>query len=159
MSGTAAVLVCVLDLLGRQARSLPPIELLAAPPRVISPNAEAFVQRDPDRIYLITSAPSFRRALDARLPCSNTMAIRKLASILVHEQWHLQHGADERTAYEAQLTALLSFGVPPESIIYHEVVKSMLAVSKADRMKMARSPAAVATPPVIAKAPGVEGRP
>jgi hypothetical protein len=56
--------------------------------------------------------------------------MRKLASILAHEEWHVKHGPDERAAYEAQLTTLIRLGVQPGSSLYIGVVRSMLTVLK-----------------------------
>ena len=125
MSSAAAVLVCALSLVGRSPSRMPPIELLELRPEHVSPLTEAFVRYDTRTIYLITSSATFREALDAP-ECRHTDALRKLASILVHEEWHLQHGMDERGAYYAQLTSLQSLGLGPDSAVYHGVLKSML---------------------------------
>jgi hypothetical protein len=120
----AAILVCVLDVLGRSAGSLPPIELVAVGPTEVSRNAEAFVRLPLDRIYLITSTAAFRSAR-----CENRRSLFKLASIIIHEEWHIRHGiADERGAYEAQLMTLMWLGAGPESAVYHWVRRSMVAV-------------------------------
>ena len=50
------------------------------------------------------------------------------ASLLVHEEWHLRHGADERGAYLAQLTALHALGFDEHSSVYWGVKKAMLRV-------------------------------
>ena len=52
----------------------------------------------------------------------------KIASIIVHEEWHLRHGPDESGAYHAQLTALAAMGFDEHSWSTGSVKRSMLAV-------------------------------
>ena len=120
MLTAAAVLVCVLEMVGRP---MPPIVLLSDRPRDASPNAEAFVRRNPDTIYLLTQTDVFYEARRG-----NYRALRKLASILVHEEWHLRHSADERGAYEAQLYELLRLGESPDQPLYRGVMLAMRSV-------------------------------
>ena len=47
--------------------------------------------------------------------------------MLVHEEWHLRNGADERGAYSAQLTALAAMGFDEHTSVYGWVKRSMLA--------------------------------
>jgi hypothetical protein len=122
----ASVLVCVIELLGRSPRSLPPIELVAFPPPDVSRNAEAFVRDGSGTISLVTSAPAFRDA-----DCYDRRSMLKLASVLVHEECHVRHGPEERRCYEAQLGALTRLGVAPDSGLYVGVVRSMSFVLKA----------------------------
>ena len=133
----AAVLVCALDMLFRSAASFPPIVLIDTRPDDVSPAAEAFVRRNPDTIYVITSTSTFRAA-----QAGQRDALQKLASILVHEEWHIRKGPDERPAYEAQLTTLLSFGLSDGRPVFDEVRKSMLAVLAAQK-RAARRPEVV----------------
>lgn len=130
----AAAVVCALDLLYRPASSFPPIVLIETRPDDVSVTAEAFVRRNPDTIYLITSSPTFRDAQARRRD-----ALLKLASILVHEEWHIRHGPDERRAYEAQLTVLLSLGVGDGRPVFGEVRRSMHAALAAQK-RAARQP-------------------
>lgn len=123
MTTPTAALICALDLLGRSMNTMPPIEFLAAPPPHVSPRTEAFVSRSTRTITLITSAAAFR---DAR--CENRESLAKLASILVHEEWHVRNGADERGAYEAQLMSLMRLGYGPDSSVYYWVKRSMQSV-------------------------------
>ena len=127
----ASVLACALAVLGRSERNMPPIELIDIAPPGVSVGAEAFIQRDTGTIYLITSSSVFRTALTAHTHCTESMAMRKLASILAHEEWHVRHGPDERAAYENQLTTLLRLGLHPGSAVYREVQVSMLRVIEA----------------------------
>jgi hypothetical protein len=137
MATAAAVLVCVLNLLSGSTSRLPPIELVDTPPWDVSRNAEAFVRYDPARIFLVTSTPVFREAQRMRHPDRSRAPFVKLASIIVHEAWHLNHGDDEEGAYDAQLIALLSMGVPSDSTLFHSVMRSKLTVTRA-RQRMPR---------------------
>ena len=123
MATAAAVLVCALNMLGRP---LPPIVLLDVPPADASRSVEGFVRRNPDTIYLVTSTLAFQ---DARR--GDKSAQRKIASIIVHEEWHLRHGADERGAYDAQLRSLLRLGELQERPLYRSVLRAMEHVTQA----------------------------
>ena len=123
----AAVLACALSMLGRSERHFHPINLLEAAPLGVSRNAEGFVTRDPGTIHLLTSSAVFREATTARGECSPRAAVAKIASIIVHEEWHLRNGADERGAYQAQLTALAALGFNEESRVHWGVRRAMLA--------------------------------
>jgi hypothetical protein len=117
--------VCALELLGRSPASTAPIRFLNTPPQGVSRNAEAFVVRNPNTIYLITSSAVFRDAMRADSKYENIDVFRKIASIIVHEEWHLKEGPDEQGAYYAQLTMLSALGARPELIT--TVRKSMFA--------------------------------
>lgn len=123
MLSAAAVLVCALDLVARPASSFPPIVLLDTRPADVSSTAEAFVRRDPDTIYVLTSTKVFRAA-----QAGYRDALVKLASILVHEQWHIQNGNSEEGAYQAQLMALYMMGIPHNRPIAAEVRRAMFTV-------------------------------
>jgi hypothetical protein len=125
MVSAATVLVCALSVLGRAERTMPPIELIDFIPPQVSAGAEGFVRRDTGTIYLITSSPVFREAVANRESCNHSLAIKKLASVLAHEDWHLRHGSDERGAYEFQLLTLLRLGVAPDHRLYRAVLTSM----------------------------------
>ena len=128
----ASVLACALSVLGRSEASMPRIELIDVAPAEVSAGAEAFVQRDTGIIFLITSSSVFRDAR-SREGCSASFAIRKLASILAHEEWHVRNGSDERGAYHHQLITLIQLGLPPGSGVYHAVQVSMLRVLDAQK--------------------------
>ena len=85
---------------------MPRIELIDVAPPGVSAGAEAFVLRDTNTIYLITSSPVFQQARQVTYQCGYSDAMRKLASILAHEEWHVRHGPDEKSAYERQLITL-----------------------------------------------------
>ena len=128
MWSAATVLVCALDLLGRSAQSLPPIELIASAPPEATRRVEAFVRPQSNTIYLVTSSDVFRTAQRSRQRCGAREAMKKLASIIVHEEWHVRNGPDEEGAYAAQLTELSRLGVSPGSALHYSVTRSMMAV-------------------------------
>jgi hypothetical protein len=124
----AAALVCALGVLNRSEAKLPRIEILDEAPAFVSMGAEAFVQRNPDVIYIIASSTVVREAATARGECGDLLAVKKLASILIHEEAHLRYGDDEERAYQRQLIALVQLGLGPESRVYRDVQRSMFAV-------------------------------
>jgi hypothetical protein len=128
MTGEAMLVVCAMGLLGLRPDEFPPIELIRERPDGVSAGAEAFVRRDPDRIFLMASGKVFQQRGRRDHPCSNREAVIKLSSILVHERVHLVKGADERNAYQAQLTILTHLGRGPGTPLYSSVRKAMLAV-------------------------------
>jgi hypothetical protein len=140
MSAAAVVLACALDLLGRSASQLPAIRVLDTAPFPVSPNAQAFINRSESVIYLIASAPAFREAMVAqarsrgRGQCEPRNALKMIASVIVHEEWHLLNGPDERGAYQAQLTTLHWLGLGAGSWAASDVTRSMHAtLSRASR--------------------------
>jgi hypothetical protein len=118
-------------MLGRSADRLPPLRVVETSPPGVSPTAQAFINRIDGSIYLIASAPAFREVQDAqtqgRSRCGSRRARGMLASVVVHEEWHLRFGPDEKGAYQAQLMELARLGMAmtPES---HSVTRSMAAV-------------------------------
>jgi hypothetical protein len=130
MPTAVAIVACALAMLGRSERNFPPIELVDTIPIDVSVQAEAFVRPPARTIYLVTSSPMFRVAQKSRAECGDYFAVKKLASILAHEEWHVKNGSDERGAYQAQLTALSLMGVAPDNSLYTGVVRSMQAVLK-----------------------------
>lgn len=134
MTTAAAVLVCALELLGRSAGSLPPIEFVDSPPPDASPTANGFVRHDVPKIFLIRSSEAVRSAR-----CESRRSLLHLASVIVHEEWHVRNGSDERRAYEAQLTALLRLGAQPNDWIYRSVYRSMRTVLEAQKQAALRA--------------------
>jgi len=133
----AAVLACALDLLGRSSAAAP-VRFLDTPPVGASRHVEAFVERDPPVIYLITSAETFRRVQNPRSVWSQRNACRKIASVIVHEEWHLRHGRDEQGAYYAQITTLAALHAEPMTI--NKVKQAMLeAVTGQKRLERRES--------------------
>jgi hypothetical protein len=137
-----AVLVCAMSMLGRPASSFPPIELVERSHHGASIGAEAYVRREEQRIYVVTSSDTFREARVSQDRCGNTMAIRKIASVLIHEEVHLRQGAGEKAAYEAQLTTLTALGAGPGSPPYASVKRAMRYTLDQQRKAAARLMAA-----------------
>ncbi len=106
---------------------------------------QAYAQFADRRIVLVTSTSAFTRAREARDRCGDVEAIREIAGILAHEEWHLRYGPDEKGAYYAQLIALMSVGAGPDTPLYHKVMRSKQAVS--DASKRAAEARAVARGP------------
>jgi hypothetical protein len=144
MPTAAAVVACALTLLGKSERNMPRIELVDTVPIEASVQTEAFVRTNDPTIYIVTSSPMFRAVLASRSDCGDFVALKKLASVIAHEEWHVRHGSDERGAYQQQLTTLLWLGVHPDNSLYTSVVRSMLAVVKKQQekpeMMLARQP-------------------
>ena len=134
-----SVFLCALTLLGRSVHSFPPTQFIEKPPLGVSRSAAGYTIRDgaDTHIVLITSTTAFLDARQATTPCSDTEAIREIAGVLAHEEWHVRHGVDEAGAYDAQLMALLSVGVDFGSGLYYKVRKSkeaaLAAVQRASK--------------------------
>ena len=120
-----AVLVCALTMLGRSERSFPPIQFVDSVPIDASAVAEAFVRVNDPHIYVVTSSRLFQRLQRASDRCGDLTALRKLASVLVHEEQHVAHNASEADAYAAQLTALTALGSGPGTPLYSDVRRAM----------------------------------
>ncbi|HUK36869.1 MAG TPA: hypothetical protein VLV86_23300 [Vicinamibacterales bacterium] len=133
MWSAEAVFVCALSLLGRSATSFPPTQLVERPPADVSPLAAAYTREGAPGIVLITSTSAFMAARRAPTPCSDIDAIREIAGVLAHEEWHVHNGRDEAGAYDAQLITLLSVGEDQDGALYHKVMRSKLAVLAAAR--------------------------
>ena len=125
MLSAASVLVCALEVLGRAAGTLPAIQFVDVAPPHASAHVEAFVPLDSSTIFLLTSSRVFRRVQQSQ--CTDLEATRKLASIIVHEEWHILHGADEEGAYAAQLITLTMLGAA-DTPLYHGVRRARDAV-------------------------------
>jgi hypothetical protein len=95
-------------LAGPQLYAHLPFVLISVLPRTVSPRAEAWTVYDEhgkgDRVFVYTRSRTFRCASAPR--SGQDQCLLRLASILVHEAWHLRHGPDEAEAYEAQLAFL-----------------------------------------------------
>jgi hypothetical protein len=128
MWSAATVLVCALDILGRSASTFPPINLIAERPPHVSPLAEAFTVTGVDAIFILTSSDTFRSIQRASIRCGNIAPVRKLASILIHEEAHVRSASSEYDAYEAQLSTLAMLGASPGSPLYTSVARARKAV-------------------------------
>ena len=133
MWSAESVVVCALTLLGRSQAQFPPVQFVEKPPAYVSRQAQAYIEEASDHIVLVTSTWAFTNARRSNFPCSDAEAIREIAGILAHEEWHMHHGADEEGAYEAQLTALAFVGADPDGPLYHKVKKAKLAVEQASK--------------------------
>ncbi len=97
------------------------VELQKLPPQVHS-NTEGFHFEDDDHVYINTHSDVYQAAQRG-----NRDAIIKLASIIAHEAWHVQNGADERGAYTAQIHTLQRLHAPDTLI--QGVQRSMKVVT------------------------------
>jgi hypothetical protein len=140
------VLVCALNMLGRSAASFPPIELVRDVPVDVSATAEGFVRLGDRRIYLVATSSAFQRARHSLDRCGDTMAIRKIASVLIHEEVHLKQGPDEKNAYHAQLTMLTALGAGPATPPYREVVLAMRQAMKKQNARLSAELMAASRP-------------
>lgn len=130
-------LVCALELLGRPARSFPPIEFIRSAPVDASPGVEAYVGPTDKKIYIVTASRTFQRLLKSERRCSDRDAARKLASVLVHEEAHIRKDASEKSAYETQLLILTALGSGLGSPAYMEVMRAMQHTLARQRRKPA----------------------
>ena len=126
MLSAASVLVCALEVLGSAAGTLPAIQFVDVAPSHASAHVEAFVPLNSSTIFLLTSSRVFRRVQQSQ--CTDLEATRKLASIIVHEEWHVRYGSDERGAYQAQLDTLIRLGARADGALFRGVLRSMQTV-------------------------------
>lgn len=124
----ATVLTCALQLLGRSDATFPRVELIEKVPPGISPLATGYVLTAEKRIVVITSTAAFTRARRATYRCGDVEAVRDIAGVLAHEEWHLLHGGDEEEAYNAQIIALLAAGADANSSLVHKIMQVKQAV-------------------------------
>ena len=133
MWSAETVFVCALALLGRTAQSFPAVQFIEKVPVGVSPSAEAYVLAEEKRVVLITSTWAFRVAEHAQNQCGQIDAIRQIAGVLAHEEWHVRHGPDEEGAYDAQLTALTSVGAGP--MLFSSVMRAKRRVADESRRR------------------------
>jgi hypothetical protein len=97
-------------------RSNLPITLATAAPASASPGVEAWTAYDSEcgvRIFVYTGSDMFRCASP---PLAMRQCLLRLASSVVHEAWHLEHGRGEEEAYEVQIAFLLKNGAAAEHV-------------------------------------------
>ena len=135
MWSAATVFVCAVGLLGRSATSFPPVQFVEKAPPGVSPQAAGYVLAGESRIVLITSTDAFTRARQSRDRCSNPDALREVAGVLAHEEWHISHGPDEEGAYDAQLIALLTAGAHDDGALFHKIKQAKLTVVAASKRR------------------------
>ena len=106
----------VLTLAGLDRANLP-ITLATAAPASASSGVEAWTSFDAhgcgERIFVYTGSDMFRCA---SRPLSMRQCLLRLASVVVHEAWHLENGRDEEEAYEVQIAFLLRNGAATEHV-------------------------------------------
>jgi hypothetical protein len=94
-----------------------PITLASVTPPGASRGIEAWTSYDAtgidDRILVYTGSDMFRCA---SRPLRMRQCVIRLASVLVHEAWHLEHGPNEEDAYEVQIAFLLKNGAAAEHV-------------------------------------------
>jgi hypothetical protein len=94
-----------------------PITLARVAPASASTGVEAWTSYGADgnveQIFVYTGSDMFRCA---RWPFGMRQCQIRLASVLVHEAWHLEHGRDEADAYEAQIAFLMRNGAATEHV-------------------------------------------
>ena len=94
-----------------------PVVLASVLPHGASPTAEGWTTYAADgrgeRIFVYSGSDMFRCA---RWPLSMRQCLLRLASVLVHEDWHFRYGRSESGAYEAQITFLLRRGAAAEHV-------------------------------------------
>ena len=100
MWSAETVFVCALTLLGRRAQTFPPVEFVDRAPFGVSASAQAYVHVPEGRIAVITSTEAFTNARRTQQPCTDFAALREIAGVLAHEEWHVRHGPDEESAYK-----------------------------------------------------------
>jgi hypothetical protein len=128
-----AVLVCALELLGRSEPGFPAVEFVEHVPAGVSASAEGYAFYAEARIVLVTSTSAFTKARRASYRCGDVEAIREIAGVLAHEEWHVRHGPDEQGAYDAQLIALLYVDAGQNGPLFHKVMRAKQAVSDASK--------------------------
>jgi hypothetical protein len=141
------VFVCALALLGRPEQSFPAVQFIQKAPVGVSPSAEAYVLAEEKRVVLITSTWAFRTAEQAQNQCGQIDALRQIAGVLAHEEWHVRHGPDEEGAYDAQLTALTAIGAGP--MLFNSVMRAKRRVADESRRRVAVAVTAQKAPDVV----------
>jgi hypothetical protein len=127
------IFVCALALIGRSEAQFPAVQFVDKPPSGVSSLAQGYTQDTDRRIVIVTSTSAFMRARRSNDRCGDLEALREIAGVLAHEEWHVRHGADERGAYDAQLTALLLAGGEQNDALYHKVMRAKQVVTGASK--------------------------
>jgi len=105
----------------QEMANMPQIVLAEIKPDGITAATEGFVVDDYPVIYVAEWSDTYKAA-----KAGDRDAILKLASIIVHERTHIEHGRSERGAYQEQIQMLHRCGAPPRLI--DGVRRSMQAV-------------------------------
>ena len=150
---TETVVSCALELLRRPPNTLPPIVVADRPPDA-SRDAVAFVRTGMSMIFLVRDGATLVEAQHASRRCGALAALRSLAGMIIHEEWHVNHGGDERGAYQAQLLVLMSLGAENGSSELNAAMRAMRTAL--DRNSRASPPAQLRVSS-HARAPGASG--
>ena len=116
-----------------------PVALTSVLPPGASPTAEGWTVYGSDgrgeRIFLYTGSDMFRCAL---WPRSMRQCLLRVASVLVHEDWHCRHGRSESGAYEAQIAFLLRRGAAIEHVKAVRMARDRVIASERRATETAR---------------------
>lgn len=103
-----AVLDQAIRLAGPHVPADLPFVLVSTLPWTVSNGAEAWTgvdeHGDGNLVFVYTGSRTFRCASVPH--ADQDRCLLKVASVIVHEAWHLRHGPDEARAYDAQLMFL-----------------------------------------------------
>lgn len=66
----------------------------------------------------------------ASRPLRMRQCVIRLASVLVHEAWHFEHGPNEEDAYEAQIAFLLKNGAATEHVAAVRLAQSRVLAAE-----------------------------
>ncbi len=94
-----------------QQQSMPNIESIANNPPYIRTQTEGLVKPHDPNIYLANDTAVYKKASGG-----DTQATIKLASDLMHERYHVEHGVSEAPAYDQQLAILKALGAKQSTI-------------------------------------------
>jgi hypothetical protein len=112
-----------------------PITLVPDAPAGTSRRIEGWTRFNSDGkglgVFVYARSATFRCAVRS---AETTTCLFQLASILVHEVWHFEHGFEEDGAYGAQIDFLNKVGVPTR--IVREVMAAHAAAVRADRNRI-----------------------
>lgn len=108
-----------------------PITLAYDTPASASRGAEAWTSYDATgigkQIFVYTGSDMFRCA---SRPLRMRQCVIRLASVLVHEAWHLEQGPNEERAYEAQIAFLLRNGAATEHVAAVRLAQNRVLAAK-----------------------------
>ena len=117
-----------------------PIVLTSVLPSMVSPGAEAWTiyleTGQGDKIFVYTGSAIFQCASTSR--SNGWQCELKLASLIVHEAWHLRNGPDEAGAYEAQMTFLIRNGGSGEQISWIRIARDRVLATRQKAAEIAK---------------------
>jgi hypothetical protein len=107
-----------------EIETMPRIVRAAVRPEHVAANVEGYVVPGYPAIYVAVWSDAYKAAENG-----DHSAIAKLAGIIAHERTHIEQGADERLAYEAEISMLRRCNAP--SALVDGVRRAMTAVVSA----------------------------